>query len=57
MKFRNEVKKLYQNITFYDFKNPDERYDKNICKICTDYMYLSYLYCNKYFSKFKSLGA
>lgn len=49
--FRSQIAKLYgQALSLTQFANQSEKYDRNTCKTCKDYMYLSLLFCKTYCS-------
>ncbi|CAD8122726.1 unnamed protein product [Paramecium sonneborni] len=48
---RNFILNLYDNVKLIEFVNKQEKYDRSVCKICSNYMFLSYIFCGKCIKK------
>ncbi|EAS03798.2 JmjC domain protein (macronuclear) [Tetrahymena thermophila SB210] len=49
---RKDLINIYgKKLKIYEFANKNEKYDRHVCKICSGYCYLSYIYCNKCFTQ------
>ncbi|CAK91109.1 unnamed protein product (macronuclear) [Paramecium tetraurelia] len=48
---RNSILALYEQVKTVEFANKLEKYDRNVCKICSNYMFSSYIFCGKCLKK------
>ncbi|CAD8120268.1 unnamed protein product [Paramecium sonneborni] len=48
---RNTILALYEQVKTVEFTNQLEKYDRNVCKICSNYMFYSYIFCGKCLKK------
>ncbi|CAD8210573.1 unnamed protein product [Paramecium octaurelia] len=48
---RNCILSLYDHVKSIEFANQQEKYDRSVCKICANYMFLSYIFCWKCLKK------
>ncbi|CAD8197841.1 unnamed protein product [Paramecium octaurelia] len=48
---RKCILSLYDNVKTIEFVNKLEKYDRSVCKICSNYMFLSYIFCGKCIKK------